>query len=93
MAKSVAALAHRAVHTVQRTGGAPNTIVMIAVLGASKVCLHRAGNTDFRCDLIGRYTELRAENRQAETLGTLVDKEHVSTGIETDLAPNNTSSI
>ena len=47
----------------------------------------------FWCDRIGRYTELRTENRQAKTHRALVDKEHVSTGIETDRAPNDTSCI
>ena len=93
MANSVAALAHRAVHTVQRTGGAPNTIVVLTVLGASEICPDGTGDKDFWCDRIGRYTELRAENRQAKTLCALVDKEHVSTGIETDRAPNDTSCI
>ena len=93
MAKSAAALAHRAVHTAQGTGEAPNTIIVLAMLGAGQVCLHGVDNTDFWCDRIGRYTELRAENWQAKTRLALVDKEHVSTGIETDRAPNNTSCI
>ena len=93
MAKSVTVLADRAVHTVTRTGGAPNTIVVLAVLGSSEISLHGSSDTDFRCDRIGRYTKLGAENGQAKTFCTLVHKEHVSTGIEGDRAPHDSSSI
>ena len=92
MAKSVAALAYRAVHTVQRTGGAPNTICADSAR-CERDMPSWHGRHNFWCDRIGRYTMLRAENRQAKTFGTLADKEHVSTGIENDRAPNNTSCI
>ena len=52
-----------------------------------------SGDTDFRCDRVGRYTKLRAENWQTETFCALVHKEHVSIGIEGDRAPNDSSCI
>ena len=88
MAKSVTVLADRGVHTLAGASAAPDTVVVLVVLGPSEISLHGSGDTDFRCDLIGRYTKLGAENGQAKTLCTRVHKEHVSTGIKGDRAPH-----
>ena len=93
MAKCVAALADRSVHTLDWESTAPNTVVVLVVLGPLEISLHGTGYTNFGCDRIGRYTELRSENRKAKTFGALVDKEHVSTRIEGDRASRDTSSI
>ena len=93
MAKCVAVLADRSVLTLDWPSTAPNTVVVLEVLGPLEISSHGTSNTDFGCDRIGRYTELGTENRKAKTFGALVDKEHVSTLVKTDLASHDSSSI
>ena len=93
MAKCVAVLADRSVHTLDWSSTAPHTVVVLEVLGPLEISSHGTSNTNFGCDRIGRYTELGTENWKAKTFGALVDKEHVSTRIEGDRASHDSSSI
>ena len=61
MAKSVAVLADRSVDTLDWASTAPNTVVVLEVLGPIEISLHGTGNTDFRCDRIGRVEDRESE--------------------------------